>query len=206
MSYQDTHAATSEETAANLDLRDIPNFPGYRAGKEGTIWSCIEVVRAKRGFASILTDNWRQLKTGKDTRGRPYAILQRDKRSVGRLIHRLVLEVFVGPCPEGQECCHNNGDQTDNRLENLRWDTKASNMRDMERHGTRVKGSKHHAAKLDEVKVGQIKRLLADGVSEQVVAVRFNVTHGAIWFINKGRSWKHVTADPPVSQSVDGKT
>lgn len=43
-------------------------------------------------------------------------------------VHRLVLESFVGPCPEGMEACHNNGNGFDNRLENLRWDTHGANM------------------------------------------------------------------------------
>lgn len=58
------------------------------------------------------------------------------------LVHRLVLEAFLGPCPDGMEGCHNNGDPTDNRLQNLRWDTHSSNMRDMRIHGT-----DRHAAK-----------------------------------------------------------
>lgn len=45
-------------------------------------------------------------------------------------VHRLVLESFVGPCPDGMEACHNNGNGFDNRIENLRWDTHESNMRD----------------------------------------------------------------------------
>lgn len=53
-----------------------------------------------------------------------------------RRIHCLVLEAFVGPCPDGLECCHNNGVSTDNRLENLRWDTRLSNAADQLRHGT----------------------------------------------------------------------
>lgn len=52
------------------------------------------------------------------------------------LVHRLVLEAFVGPCPEGYEAAHNNGNSTDNRLENLRWATKKENGRDKIRHGT----------------------------------------------------------------------
>ena len=31
-------------------------------------------------------------------------------------IGRLVLEVFVGPCPEGMECCHYDDDRTYNAL------------------------------------------------------------------------------------------
>ena len=51
-------------------------------------------------------------------------------------VHRLVLETFVGPCPDGMECLHINGDPGDNRVENLRWGTHAENMQDSLAHGT----------------------------------------------------------------------
>lgn len=44
-------------------------------------------------------------------------------------VHRLVLETFVGPCPEGMECDHVNRDRSDNRLQNLRWVTSVDNHR-----------------------------------------------------------------------------
>lgn len=49
-------------------------------------------------------------------------------------VHRLVLESFVGPRPEGMQCLHANGDPGDNRLVNLRWGTKAENWEDAKRH------------------------------------------------------------------------
>lgn len=51
------------------------------------------------------------------------------------LVHVLVLENFLGPRPEGMVACHNNGDPADNRIENLRWDTQSSNVKDQVRHG-----------------------------------------------------------------------
>lgn len=51
------------------------------------------------------------------------------------LVHRLVLTAFGGPAPEGTECCHGNGDPADNRLSNLRWDTRLANVADRRRHG-----------------------------------------------------------------------
>lgn len=54
-------------------------------------------------------------------------------------VHRLVLEAFVGPCPDGMEGCHANGNPADNRLENLRWDTHSSNVADSVEHGTHSK-------------------------------------------------------------------
>ena len=57
-----------------------------------------------------------------------------------KLIHRLVLEAFEGPCPEGMEGCHHDGNPTNNRIENLRWDTRRSNVADALRHGTHSNG------------------------------------------------------------------
>lgn len=64
--------------------------------------------------------------------------------SVQRRVHRLVLEAFVGPCPEGQEGCHGPGGPSDNRLENIRWDTREENARDIVRHGHHWQANKTH--------------------------------------------------------------
>lgn len=48
---------------------------------------------------------------------------------------RLVLETFVGPCPEGMECCHNDDNSYNNVLSNLRWDTRRANLLDRFRNG-----------------------------------------------------------------------
>lgn len=49
----------------------------------------------------------------------------------------LVLEAFVGLCPDGMECCHYDDNQTNNKLSNLRWDTHANNVRDGYRNGAK---------------------------------------------------------------------
>jgi hypothetical protein len=60
-----------------------------------------------------------------------YAGAVRDDRQV----HNIVLTAFVGRCPEGLEGCHWNDTPADNRLENLRWDTRSANVIDMVRNG-----------------------------------------------------------------------
>lgn len=74
----------------------------------------------------------------------PYLVVRLSKNGWGEngLVHRLVLEAFVGPCPEGQEGCHNNGDVLNCRLTNLRWDTKSSNNLDRVKHGTHWQAAK----------------------------------------------------------------
>lgn len=79
-----------------------------------------------------------------DPEGRAHVDLPKDGARFRRLVHQVVLEAFVGPCPPGMEACHNNGDPTDNRLENLRWDTHSGNMWDQVRHGTHAGANKAH--------------------------------------------------------------
>lgn len=62
-------------------------------------------------------------------------------------VHRLVLEAFVGPCPDGMECCHNNGIPGDNKLTNLRWGTRIENAADVRRHGRNPNINKTHCPK-----------------------------------------------------------
>ncbi|WP_044476437.1 NUMOD4 motif-containing HNH endonuclease [Rhodococcus aetherivorans] len=59
-------------------------------------------------------------------------------------VHRLVAEAFLGPCPVGMEVCHENGNARDNRVENLRYDTRRSNILDKVRHGRDHNASKTH--------------------------------------------------------------
>lgn len=42
-------------------------------------------------------------------------------------IHRLVLETFIGPCPKNMKASHLDGDRTNNRLNNLKWETHHEN-------------------------------------------------------------------------------
>lgn len=53
------------------------------------------------------------------------------------LVHKAVLEAFVGPAPSRRhEAAHKNGCKTDNRLDNLEWKLKEDNEADKRRHGT----------------------------------------------------------------------
>jgi hypothetical protein len=59
-------------------------------------------------------------------------------------VHRLVLEAFVGPCPEGMQCRHfPDRDTRNNRLDNLSWGTPVENAADKVAHGTNNDGRKH---------------------------------------------------------------
>lgn len=62
------------------------------------------------------------------------------------LVHRLVMDAFVGPCPDGLEVRHLDGDPSNNRLSNLQYGTRPENQLDAVRHGTHVNASKTHCS------------------------------------------------------------
>lgn len=72
------------------------------------------------------------------------------------LVHRLVLEAWVRQCPTGYECCHNDGDPTNNVVSNLRWDTRKNNALDAVRHGTSCICSPRSVIRSDGVKFDSI--------------------------------------------------
>ena len=73
----------------------------------------------------------------------PVTLWKHGKRSV-RLVHRVVLDSFVGPRPPGGEGMHRDNDRANNHLRNLSWGSRAENIRDQLRHGTHRNASKTH--------------------------------------------------------------
>lgn len=90
----------------------------------------------------------------------------RPRRRAQLVVHRAVLSAFVGPCPAGMEGCHNNGNRTDARLANLRWDTRKANHADKEVHGTSQKGRKRPLPLTAE----QVRRIRNSGLSDRALA------------------------------------
>lgn len=100
-----------------------------------------------------------------------------------------MLEAFVGPCPEGLECCHENGDESDDRLDNLRWDTHSNNLMDRRKHGTVALGSDVLTAKLTEAAVLEIRAI---GYPLKPHAEKFNVSEALVSMVLKRKIWTHI--------------
>ena len=110
-----------------------------------------------------------------------------------RAIHVMVLEAFVGPRPLGHWACHNDGDQSNNHVSNLRWDTPTGNFQDRDKHGKTSRGSHRWNSKLTEAHVREIKRMLRNGLKQVHIANLYNVSSTLICRINSGKLWSHVT-------------
>jgi len=183
------------EVLSSVEYRDVPGFLGYRVGSDGSMWS----RRGKRW--KTLQREWHKITPKADPRGRMRIQLYRNVltvRASGRIrskqktkfVHRLVLEAFVGPCPPGMVACHRNDDASDNRLENLRWDTHKGNAADAVRNGRYRIGPAHHAVRATESLVKAIRRADRIGVSCGLLARLTGLTESTIRNILKGHTWK----------------
>lgn len=130
-----------------------------------------------------------------------YLSLCKDKIAKTYLVHKLVIETFIGPCPNGMEICHNNGDPENNYIGNLRYDTHKNNMIDSMKHGTRwkCKGELHPGSKLKDIEIIDIIKKLKDGIQHSVIAKEFCVSRECITAINRGKRWIHITGGKKVN-------
>jgi hypothetical protein len=166
-------------------IRPIDGYPAYRVSRDGEIQSCWS-----RTVHRTLTDVWLPLKPVHTRQYRTVNLCD-GVRKRRRYIHRIVLEAFVGLRPEGMACCHNDGDPTNNRLDNLRWATFRENEHDKVRHGTWLVGSQINS-KLTEDEVQEIRRLKGKGITFAELARRFAVSHQNVAAIVSRRTWRHL--------------
>lgn len=93
-------------------------------------WAAYEVSSRGR-----VRRDGRLLKPTPDKDGYRYVTLVHGEERWRVHVGRLVLFAFVGwPDSPNMEACHGNGRRWDNRLANLRWDTRPANRADRERH------------------------------------------------------------------------
>ena len=93
---------------------------------------------------------------------------------------------FIGPRPDGMDVAHKNGIRNDNRLENLRYDTKTGNCADKKLHGTQQYGRQVSTSKLTEEQVMAIRM---DGRGIRKIGREYGVHHKSISSIKNGKNW-----------------
>jgi hypothetical protein len=165
--------------------RLLPDDPGYRVGDDGTVWTCL----VNRGPGFIPGTDWRQMRPGTQKNGARYVSI----RGHSRLVHHLVLEAFVGPCPEGMECCHRDDHRGNNALSNLRWDTHRANCQDAIRNGKQARGERHGIAKVTAEVVRAIRsEYAAGGVSQSALAKKHGLGQMQVSRIIRRERWAHV--------------
>lgn len=170
----------------------VEGFPGYMVGTDGSIWSCRK-IGAKPG----LGDKWRRLKPWRGTAtSYPYlkVNLCQDGKVCTREIHRIVLETFVGPRPDGMVACHSpDREKTNCNLDNLRWDTRLDNFLDAVTDNTASVGEKMPTAKLKNEWIPIIRKRYASGeVTQSQLGREYGVSRRVIGFVVNYRTYRFI--------------
>jgi len=164
--------------------KPIPDYPLYEASDLGRIRSWNQASgRSKPRIMKTPTHP----KTGYS-----YVCICNKNGTRQFTVHRLILLAFVGPCPDGLQSCHYNGNRTDNRIDNLRWDSRKNNAIDKHRHNTTVMGEKVHTAKLIPSNVLRIRERYATGETLTAIAEDYPVNVQSIHYIVHRKTWKHI--------------
>lgn len=141
------------------------------------------VTRARRRTGTLLSQSMRG----------PY--LRATILTKSESVHKLVADAFIGSCPLGLQVNHKDGNKTNNRATNLEYVTPAENVRHaIDTLGHRAnRGSKHGIAKLTEIQIPTIRRMIACGLfSHREIGRRFGVSASTVDNIKAGKVWSHV--------------
>lgn len=173
--------------------KDIPDYEGiYQASDLGRIKSLDRLVRHRNIYAllksriytiSLLNNKYLNVGLNKNGKQRMF------------LVHRLIALSFI-PNPENKPEVNHKGEKPnklDNRVWMLEWATKKENTEHCDNNKLRnpAKGERVHLAKLTEKEVLEI-RAIGKSMSQQKIAVKYNMTPSIIGKILNRKMWKHI--------------
>ena len=174
--------------------KDIPEYEGlYQVSNLGRVRSVDRII-VKKNKATMLYKG-KILKYYEDTKGRLSVSLSKNDKKKNIRVHIIVAETFISKRPDKKVICHINGNNQDNRLVNLRYDTQSENIIDIYRQG-----KKHGKLSTDEVI--EIRRLYSNGEYTQTeLAEKFNVSLGTIECVINRRTYYWLNDDGTIEES-----
>ena len=169
-----------------MEWRSLEDFPDYQFSDTG-------LVKKKGKYHKLFLND-----------GYPSVVVSNKFIRKQVRVHRVVAELFIGSCPEGQLVRHLDDDRENNNLSNLAYGTCKDNMQDAVRNGKMAKGDKHFSktnpekvlkrekhgrAKLTQKEVNEIKETEYYHGCNVYLAKKFNISHTTIWRIRNNYTW-----------------
>jgi hypothetical protein len=192
-----TQCKACQGLTKQVEYRDVPGWPGYQCGSDGTVWSRWlkgggrregkEFVRGRK-----MGEVWKPLQSSPAGPGYPTVNLCDGEKHQNFTLHTLILLTFVGPRPEGYDVRHLDGDKDNNALANLTWGTRQENCADTMRHGRTTRGEKSGTAKVTEDTVRTIRQMHRDGVTRQGIADHLGLSYHLVRDVVSRKTWKHL--------------
>lgn len=178
--------------------KDIPGFEGlYQASSLGEIKSVSRTRWNGRGYyitkEKILKSAFAGSKSKDVTRKKLMVILIKDGKRYNKLVHQLVALAYIGERPENMVVCHCDGNHTNNKPSNLRYDTQQQNVMDIYRHNGHFSKNK-----LTTDEVLQVRKMYSAGKTVDYIVSKFHVQKRAIERILDGTTYKWLDNDGTV--------
>lgn len=124
--------------------------------------------------------------------GTGYPLTKQHGRSIAA--HRLMLQLTLGSSLAGLDACHRCDVRTCISPDHLFPGTRKENLGDMHKKGraNTATGERHSRAALTNAQVYEIRRRAATGENQHKIACDYGVTHTAINYIHRRRTWRHL--------------
>ena len=155
--------------------RFVPGFVGF--------YSVSSLGRVRNDRTGLI------LSPGVGNNGYPLVSLHRCRRGHSRRVHALVAAAFLGPCPDGLEVNHIDGNKLNAQRTNLEYVTRSQNLTHAWRTGLRARGEGHGQSRLTEEEVREIR---ASRASYSELCRQYGMSRNALHAAKTGRTWKHV--------------
>lgn len=145
------------------EWRPVVGFEGlYEVSNHGRLRSVARTITRHNGRTQPIPQRILKLKPNPQGYWRIGLTKELADRQVFHFVHRLVLEAFIGPCPDGMQCRHLDGNPGNNFVTNLRWGTSSENNLDKVGHGTHPQARRTHCLHGHEYSTKNT-RIAADG-------------------------------------------
>ena len=105
------------------------------------------------------------------------------------LAPRVSWELANGPIPDGMCVLHRYDNPRCVNPRHLFLGSVSDNQQDMMKKGRSTRGEKHGNAKLTELQIHEIRRMLLDGIDQRIVAQKYGVSQTTVSEINTGKKW-----------------
>lgn len=180
--------------------RDVPGYEGlYQVSDKGNVKSLSREMWNGKGY--YLREE-KIIKQSEDKHGRMVLGLYKNKNRKNYFVHSLVALAFIGERPKDYVVAHCDGNNKNNDLSNLRYDTVRENSIDVFRHGQRIV-----TGKLSNEEVLEIRKLYKTGDYTQVdIAKMYNVRHSTISKIVRRETFNWLNDDGSIKESATATT
>ena len=181
--------------------RDIPGYEGlYQVSDSGRVRSLDRYIEYSNG--KLVFYKSKIIKQSEDKHGRMVLGLYKNKNRKNYFVHSLVALAFIGERPKDYVVAHCDGNNKNNDLSNLRYDTVRENSIDVFRHGQRIV-----TGKLSNEEVLETRKLYKTGDYTQVdIAKMYNVRHCTISKIVRRETFNWLNDDGSIKESTTATT